>query len=309
MPYRQVKNVSFHSIFFDNCLEIINFAENNVLFTMNIVYFVIGDSAVIHIQVGFSIRTILSQASDEDTIYVVTDTPTMYSKLPHVVTIPITQERIKEWRGKHDFFWRVKIKVLQQIAQMSPDKAMMYLDGDTFLHGSLTEIKEQLSKNHGMMHLDEGCPSEMKERSLSMWHTVSGKTYAGVTIGPQHHMWNAGVVAIPAAIVGKATDMALAVCDGMLDDGSEPVTVEQYALSIALFECADQLIAADKWIGHYWHYKYHWCSYIAKFFVKAYRLNYTIDEQIEKIRQTDLAWVHKKLLVKRTLAKFLGMIH
>lgn len=276
---------------------------------MNIVYFVIGDSAVIHIQVGFSIRTILSQASDEDTIYVVTDTPTMYCNLPHVVTIPITQERIKEWRGKHDFFWRVKIKVLQQIAQMSPDKAMMYLDGDTFLHGSLTEIKEQLGKNRGMMHLDEGCPSEMKERSLSMWHTVSGKTYAGITIGPQHHMWNAGVVAIPAALVIKATDMALSVCDGMLDDGSEPVTVEQYALSIALFECADQLIAADKWIGHYWHYKYHWCSYIAKFFVKAYRLNYTIDEQIEKIRQADLAWVHKKLLVKRTLAKFLGMIH
>ena len=276
---------------------------------MNIVYFVIGDSAVIHIQVGFSIRTILSQTSEEDTVYVVTDTPTMYCNLPHVVTIPITQERIKEWRGKHDFFWRVKIKVLQQIAQMSPDKAMMYLDGDTFLHGSLTEIKEQLGKNRGMMHLDEGCPSEMKERSLSMWHTVSGKTYAGITIGPQHHMWNAGVVAIPAALVIKVTDMALSVCDGMLDDGSEPVTVEQYALSIALFECADQLIAADKWIGHYWHYKYHWCSYIAKFFVKAYRLNYTIDEQIEKIRQTDLAWVHKKLLVKRTLAKFLGMIH
>lgn len=276
---------------------------------MNIVYFVIGDSAIIHIQVGFSIRTILSQTSEEDTVYVVTDTPTMYCNLPHVVTIPITQERIKEWRGKHDFFWRVKIKVLQQIAQMSPDKAMMYLDGDTFLHGSLTEIKEQLGKNRGMMHLDEGCPSEMKERSLSMWHTVSGKTYAGITIGPQHHMWNAGVVAIPAALVIKATDMALSVCDGMLDDGSEPVTVEQYALSIALFECADQLIAADKWIGHYWHYKYHWCSYIAKFFVKAYRLNYTIDEQIEKIRQTDLAWVHKKLLIKRTLAKFLGMIH
>ena len=86
---------------------------------MNIVYFVIGDSAVIHIQVGFSIRTILSQTSEEDTVYVVTDTPTMYCNLPHVVTIPITQERIKEWRGKHDFFWRVKIKVLQQIAQMS----------------------------------------------------------------------------------------------------------------------------------------------------------------------------------------------
>lgn len=276
---------------------------------MNIVYFVIGDNTVIHIQVGFSIRTILSQASDGDTIYVVTDTPTLYCNLPRVVTIPITQERIREWRGKHDFFWRVKIKVLQQIAQMSPNKAMMYLDGDTFLHGSLTEIKEQLGKNRGMMHLDEGCPAEMKERSLSMWHTVSGKTYAGVTIGTQHHMWNAGVVAIPAALVGKVTDMALAICDGMLDDGSEPVTVEQYALSIALFECADQLMAADKWIGHYWHYKYYWCSYIAKFFVRSYRKNYSLDKQLEILRKTNLKGIHRWILLKRTFAKLTGQLY
>lgn len=276
---------------------------------MNIVYFVVGNSMVIHMQVAFSIRTFLAQMTSDDVIYVVTETPLMYANLPQVVTIPISQDEIKRWRGKHDFFWRVKIEVIRMIAQKDPDKAVIYLDGDTYLHGSLKEIKEQLSQNCSMMHLDEGCPSEMKERSLSMWQTVNGKSFAGVTIGQQHHMWNAGVVAIPAAHAVKATEMALAICDGMLDEGSEPVTVEQYALSIALSEFTDRMIAAKQWIGHYWHYKYHWCSYIAKFFVKAYRLNYTMDEQLEKIRQTDLAWVHKRLLVKRTLAKFLGMIH
>ena len=276
---------------------------------MNIVYFVIGDSAVIHMQVGFSIRTILAQASDEDTIYVVTDTPTMYCNLPHVTTIPITKELIKEWRGKHDFFWRVKIKVLQHIAQMSPNKVMMYLDGDTYLHGSLTEIKALLCNKYGMMHLDEGCPSEMKERSLSMWQTVNGKTYADVTVGIKHHMWNAGVVAIPASIVSKTLDMALAICDGMLDDGSEPVTVEQYALSIALFECADHLIAADKWIGHYWHYKYYWSLYIAKFFVLSYRKNCSLYKQLDIIRNTNLNCVHRWILLKRTFAKLTGQIY
>ncbi len=276
---------------------------------MNIVYFVIGNSTVIHIQVGFSIRTFLAQMGDEDTIYVVTDIPQMYAGMPHVVTIPITQERIREWRGKHDFFWRVKIEVLRMIAQMSPDKAMVYLDGDTYLHGSLTEIKQQLKQGYAMMHLDEGCPSEMKERSLSMWQTVNGRTFAGVTISNQHHMWNAGVVAIPAAQVVKATNMALAICDGMLDEGSEPVTVEQYALSIALFESSVQMIAADQWIGHYWHYKYHWCSYISKYFVKVYRLSYPIDKQIEEIRQTNLVWVHKWLLVKRIIAKLTGRLY
>ena len=276
---------------------------------MNIVYFVIGSSTVIHMQVGFSIRTFLAQTTEDDTIYVVIETPKLYENLPQVKTIPASQENIKIWRGQHDFFWRVKIKVLQQIAQMSPDKAMMYLDGDTYLHGSLAEIKELLGKNCGLMHKDEGCPSEMKEKSLSMWQTVNGKTYAGVTIGTQHHMWNAGVVAIPAALVVKVTDMALAICDGMLDDGSEPVTVEQYALSIALFECADQLMAADKWIGHYWHYKYHWSSYIAKFYVRVYKQNFPLEKQLDIIRSTNLKGVHRWILMKRTFAKLIGKLY
>ena len=275
---------------------------------MNIVYFVIGGSTVIHMQVGFSIRTFLAQTTDEDTIYVVTETPKLYENLP-VKTIAVTQDDIKVWRGKHDFFWRVKIMVLKQIAHMSPDKAMMYLDGDTYLHGSLAEIKEQLSRNIGMMHKDEGCPSEMKQKSLSMWQTVGGRTYDGITIGTQHHMWNAGVVAIPAQLVVKVTEQALAVCDGMLDDGSEPITVEQYALSIALMECSERMVEADRWIGHYWHNKYCWSSYIAQFFVRSYRLGYTLEKELEIIRKTNLKSVHRRIIVKRTLRKLTGRLH
>jgi len=273
---------------------------------MNIIYFVIGGNTVIHMQVGFSLRTILAQVGDDDTIYVVTDTPTIYSGLNSVVILPITQERIKEWRGKHDFFWRVKIKVLQHIAQMSPDKSMMYLDGDTFLHGNLADIKALLADGCGLMHLDEGCPGDMKQKSLSMWQTVNGKTYAGITIGRQHHMWNAGVVAIPAAQVVKTTDLALAVCDGMLDDGSEPITVEQYALSIALKECTKQMVEAKQWIGHYWHYKYFWCRYIADFFVYSYRERSTLEEELQRIKYMNLKWIHRRILLKRAIAKLVG---
>jgi len=276
---------------------------------MNIVYFVLGSNAVIHMQVGFSIRTFLAQAADEDVVYVVTDTPTMYNGLPRVQTIGITKEEIQEWRGPHDFFWRVKIKVLQRIARLSPDRAMMYLDGDTYLYGRLDDIKKQLRSGNALMHKDEGCPGDMKQKSLSMWQTVNGRTYGGVTIGRDHHMWNAGVVAIPAQRVTAAIDLALAVCDGMLDDGSEPVTVEQYALSIALKECSARMVEADRWIGHYWHNKYYWSRFVARFFVRSYRLGDTVEQDIERIRKTNLAWVHKKILMKRTLAKFTGKLY
>ena len=276
---------------------------------MNIVYFVLGGNTVIHMQVGFSIRTMLAQASTDDTIYVVTDTPTVYANLPQVETIPISADEIKDYRGPHDFFWRVKIMVLRQIARMAPDKAMMYLDGDTYLYGSLNEIKALLAEGCSMMHKDEGCPGDMKQKSLSMWQTVNGKTYEGITIGREHHMWNAGLVAIPANRVVETTDLALAVCDGMLDDGSEPVTVEQYALSIALKERSTRMVEADRWIGHYWHNKYYWSRYIAKFFVRSYREGHTVEEDIMRIRKTNLKGVHQQILIKRTLAKFTGRLY
>ena len=276
---------------------------------MNIVYFVLGGSTVIHMQVNFSIRTFLAQRSADDVVYVVTDSPAMYAALPHVMTIPITSEQISEWRGPHDFFWRVKIKVLQMIAQMSPDKPMIYLDGDTYLYGCLDEIKARLKQGHGMMHLDEGCPGDMKQKSQMMWQTVNGRTYGGVTIGRQHHMWNAGVVAIPAELVVKVTDLALSICDGMLDDGSEPVVVEQYALSIALCESVVQMEEAKRWIGHYWHYKYYWSRYIAHFFVRSYRQGQGVEDDLQCIRKTNLKRVHQWVLVKRTISKLLGRIY
>ncbi len=276
---------------------------------MNIVYFVLGGNTVIHMQVGFSIRTMLAQASANDTIYVVTDTPTVYVNLPQVRIIPISDDEIREYRGPHDFFWRVKIMVLRQIARMAPDKAMMYLDGDTYLYGSLDEIKALLADGCSLMHKDEGCPGDMKQKSLSMWQTVNGKTYAGITIGREHHMWNAGVVAIPANRVVETTDLALAVCDGMLDDGSEPVTVEQYALSIALKERSIRMVEADRWIGHYWHNKYYWSRYIAQFFVRSYREGHTVEEDIKRIQKTNLKGVHQRILIKRTLAKFTGRLY
>lgn len=276
---------------------------------MNIVYFVLGGSTVIHMQVNFSIRTFLAQRSSDDVVYVVTDSPAMYAALPHVTTIPITVKQISEWRGPHDFFWRVKIKVLQMIAQKSPDKSMIYLDGDTYLYGRLDEIKARLKHGHGMMHLDEGCPGDMKQKSLMMWQTVNGRSYGGVTIGRQHHMWNAGVVAIPAELVVKVTDLALSICDGMLDDGSEPVVVEQYALSIALCESVVQMEEAKRWIGHYWHYKYYWSRYIAHFFVRSYRQGQGVEDDLQCIRKTNLKRVHQWVLVKRTISKLLGRIY
>jgi hypothetical protein len=287
---------------------------------MNIVYFVLSNSSVVgrridssqssivHMQVGFSIRTMLAQIGAEDTIYVATDTPTLYCGMPQVVVIPINDADIQQWRGPHDFFWRVKIVVIQKIAQLSPDKDIMYLDGDTYLYGRLDEIKQLLAQGVGMMHKDEGANSDRKDNAFKMWHAVKGHQYGEVTIDEQH-MYNAGVVAIPATMTVRVADMALEICDGMLDDHAEPVLVEQYALSVALNQCSSRMVEARKWIGHYWHYKYYWSLYISKFFARSYRMGNTVEDNIKAIRRINLKRVHHGILIKRTLAKFTGRIY
>jgi hypothetical protein len=92
----------------------------------------------------------------------------------------------------------------------------------------------------------------------------------------------------------------------MLDDGSEPITVEQYALSIALKECTKQMVEAKQWIGHYWHYKYFWCRYIADFFVYSYRERSTLEEELQRIKYMNLKWIHRRILLKRAIAKLVG---
>lgn len=274
---------------------------------MNIVYFILGNSYPVHMQVAYSIRTVLAQATQEDHIYIVTETPELFDGLPQTTTLRVTRKDISEWEGPHHFFWRSKIIAMQKISEMAPAAPMMYLDGDTILHGSLSEMKQLLANGTGMMHLDEGCPGDMKGKSGQMWANVNGKSYDGMTIGRKHHMWNAGVVAIPADKVGEVIRRALAVCDGMLDDGTEPVTVEQYSLSIALTETCTAMTAASRWILHYWHYKTYWVMYIARFFAASYHTGRKLNEEIDALRTTNFKRVHLALRIKRTLRKITGM--
>lgn len=68
---------------------------------MNILYFVVGNSPIVHLQVMFSLRTFAAQLSKEDRIIVMTETPMLYSCDEchcKVEIIPLSEQQIKEWR-------------------------------------------------------------------------------------------------------------------------------------------------------------------------------------------------------------------
>lgn len=252
---------------------------------MNILYIIFGEKIIYHIQAYLSIRTFQKQLDNSDKIYVMTTKPELY-RHAGVNVIPINEDTIREWEGDFHFFWRVKIKALEYMSNHYPDSHVLYLDTDTFLYGRLSELRERLNLREGILHKDEGHPSQMISRSKRMWNQVSGKTYAGIRLGMKHHMFNAGVVAIPQDKLHTVITTALAICDSMLAEEVEHVVIEQYSLSISLYEYTN-LTEGDNCIGHYWGNKDEWERFAIEMLSKAYMQNMDADEETTLINESD----------------------
>jgi hypothetical protein len=142
----------------------------------------------------------------------------------------------------------------------------------------------------------------MKTKTLRMWQTIKGHTYGGITLGPQHNMYCAGVVGIPAAKRQETVATALTLCDGMLDDQAEPIVIEQYSLSIALYEKTG-LVETRDCIAHYWATKDEWLEAALSLLAKSRLMDATLDDELRLFEAFDWAslpvYVHKSSTARR----------
>ncbi len=278
---------------------------------MNFLFLITGNSINCHMQVFFSIRCILAQISKEDKIFILTDVPQLYCGIKQVETIFLDNTRINEWKGKHNFFWRLKIKSIEYIAYKDPKHHLIYLDGDTCLYGNLRNIKSLLDQSKGLMHFKEGHPSMLREGDAAniMWQQVKGKTYAGISVSDDKHvMYNAGMVAIPKQDINDIIPLTLRLCDEMLDDGVLPSLVEQYSFSISFIEKYSTIVEGKRYVIHYWHNKLEWSNFIGDFFAKSYIKKFSLLEELEIIRKINFKNLQKQLEIKRIIKKHIFML-
>lgn len=247
---------------------------------MNLLYITFGENAFVHSQAAFSIYSFLAQEPTVTSITVITDAPQFYTHVKdHVNVLPVTDAQLKDWKGPHDFFWRIKLKAIEWICAEYPDKPVMYLDTDTFLYGSLQSLQLLVAKQ-AVMHEEEGELSKKSSKTeRKMWKQVKGKKFGGVEITPAESMWNAGVVAIPNTTNREECTMALKICDEMCAAGVKRRLIEQFALSVALNKFYG-LAPADKFIAHYWSNKAEWDKAITHFFTTAYCKGATSTKQM-----------------------------
>ncbi len=255
---------------------------------MNILYLVFGENQQNHAQAYFSICSFLGQMDAHDRVYVMTDAPDFYERLNgKIEIITINKTQLDDWQGKHQFFWRAKIKAIEHICRLHPDEAILYSDTDTFLYSDIKILKSDLE--NPVMHLNEGALSQLKSKTEKlMWQQVGNKVFGGVLIQPHHAMWNAGVVGVPAHKGLEICQLALDICDDMLVANVTRRLIEQFALGVALSENGD-MKPAENYIGHYWSNKEEWSVAIQRFIINSSLKNNSLKVDIQDIKQFDFS--------------------
>jgi hypothetical protein len=271
---------------------------------MHILYCTFGNRFQNHLQAAFSAISFLQQPDEVSSINIITDAAPFYKHLSgHVNIIEVTPDTIQEWKGPHDFFWRVKIKAIEHIANLYAGSPVMYLDTDTFLYSNISSLKAELQKGHAYMHEDEGALSTLTDKtSKRTWRALRQKHFAGLQMKHTDHMWNAGVVATPNNTNGKDIQLALQICDEMCAGGVPNRLVEQYALSLALNHTYGVRVAVP-WIAHYWRNKEDWNPFILEWLAEQQFKQKTFNEILAEFSVLDLGKVPVIIRRKYTAEK------
>ncbi|WP_114781393.1 hypothetical protein [Botryobacter ruber] len=276
---------------------------------MNLLYLTFGPYIKNHYQANFSILSFLQHRQEVRSIYVYTDYPAYYQHLGgHVQVVTISEAQLQDWKGPYDFFWRVKIKAIEDLILRQPEEAVVYLDSDTFLHKPVQAFNEQLNQGVAFMHEREGALHQLRSKTdKRMWQQVKGMDFGSFKLSEKHSMWNAGVVAVPASKNKQAIALALELCDTMCREQVTPRLIEQFALSVALDETYG-LREAKPWIGHYWGNKDEWNNEISRFFLESLLKNFSLEQDIDRMRSYDFRKIALHKHIKNTRRRLINFI-
>lgn len=253
------------------------------------VTFAIGDRQFVHRQVNFAVVSLLARAGDADApaIFVLTDRPEYYRWLrDHLTIVEADPQTLREWRGPYDYFFRIKLRVMQHVAELSPGN-LVYLDSDVVCRAALDEFYAGIDAGTPFMHQLEYAMGQKGGKGRTLWKQTAGRKFGPLAAGPGSGMWNSGVVALPAAVSRPWLADALECIDAMCAARIEIAVLEQFSLGLSL-DRDRTLQPADRWFIHYWGNKTAWNALIARFLADVQLQQLPIAEVCERFRALPL---------------------
>lgn len=254
------------------------------------VFLAFGERADLYLQIYFSILSIYRHHGTEITYLVITDNPDRFTFAKNIaVTYRISTEDIKKWKGKHQFFWRVKMKSIEKAIELYPDNHTIYLDSDTVAYYPMTKLLENLDKGLRVMHKAEKVLSKMRDSaSLNIHKNLQGFSYNNIRFTNDTEMCNAGVVGLPVSQGKSIIKKSIDLCDEMCNTEVDKVYLEQLSFSMTLAQ-DNKLRFANSEIIHYWGNKSKWNETISNFINEVFLRQLDFEQQVNLFNQIDLS--------------------
>lgn len=198
-----------------------------------------------------SILSAMAWAPPHSEFCVVTDEPEAFGWFGDRLRIlPVDAATLREWRGRHDFFWRVELMCVLHAAAQGPAN-IIYHDSDVVMRKDLGDLCASLNDGYVFMHEREYDLCTAKRRGQKrLWRAVAGREVAGFRLAAPCAMWNAGLIAVGAQH-HALLDRALVLLDTLMDEGVHHTLVEQLAISTVLAATA-RLQEGRPWMDHFW---------------------------------------------------------
>lgn len=171
----------------------------------------------------------------------------------------LTKEEILEWRGTHDYLYRIKIRAIQESLKESVEK-LCYLDGDTFIRNHPQELFQNIREDQVLMYIQEG---QLENRLIRNWEPIrqllpSLKLTLHQQPFPMYghdSMWNAGVIGVCLSHTGLV-DKVLELTDQYCSQARENFYhQDQLMFSLVFARFAHLAPASAYGVYHYCYYR------------------------------------------------------
>lgn len=207
---------------------------------------------------------------DAPPVIVYTDQPQEFepfASLLSLTTREINAELIDKWKGNHKFVHRVKIEVIKECLAARQGK-LLYMDSDTCVTSSLSQLFEHLDAGNVVFHVSEGQIGNGGNLHFRKWKQflVDTDVLKDQSQDPlTTEMWNAGVIGLHSSHL-PLLDEVLELTDELYPLFPRH-TVEQFSFCYIFQKHRIRISEASHIIFHYWNLK-EFRSLLRRFFAK-----------------------------------------
>jgi hypothetical protein len=191
---------------------------------------------------------------------------TLKSRIQDLLSFQIVQidrETMEAWKNYGTFFFRIKIKLIEDFWKRFPDSNLLYTDADMVFRKDLKEVFDGIALGKRYMHAYEGVfnqqhPDARKGSTaktidaILKKHTFTSSLGKAYTVPNLAQLWNAGMIGFGPQDRDIIPEV-LCFADEMyrLKDAH---TCEQFGFSWFLQQ-KSELLPLESYAFHYWNFK------------------------------------------------------